>query len=55
MNKVTMEEIQKKLADELAQGQALLDAHRERIVKRREELGLSLVCTYEEFHSTPME
>jgi hypothetical protein len=55
MDKVSMEEIQKKLAEDLEKGQALLDADRELIIKRREKLGLSLFCTYEEFYSTPME
>lgn len=55
MTKEQMEEIQRILAEELTTGQALLDADRERIIKRREELGLSLTCTYEEFYATPME
>lgn len=49
-----MTAIQSKLAEELAEGQRLSDAHFDALVARRKELGLSLICTADELYSTPM-
>ncbi len=49
-----MTALQAALAAELAEGQRLSNAHFDALVARREELGLSLICTADELYSTPM-
>lgn len=54
-HKVRLEECQRRLAEEIAEGSAARLADIERKVQRRKELGLSLICTAHELDATPME
>ncbi len=44
---------QRRIAEDIRQGEALRAADIERKIARRKELGLSLVCTVDELDATP--
>jgi hypothetical protein len=55
MKNMTIEEMQERLAEEVARGDAARLADIEAKVARRKKLGLSLFCTADELDATPME
>lgn len=54
MTKLTIEEIQAKIAKEITEGERLRNLDIDAKVARRKELGLSLICTVDELDATPM-